>query len=118
MNELEYFLKKHGYDEIETQAKDSSLTNRCLISFFLCALCDLIVSFDSYAMVHDWFWTQMLSGLIAQCISLGASLLFFESKTRKERILISISSALGYSSGSSIMLAWLKPWFKIVFEIQ
>jgi uncharacterized membrane protein len=87
------------------------LLKPCLLSFLLVVVGDLLGSFDNYAITHDWYYTQMVSGLITQLVWLTMSFLFISADTKRERIAIGISQALGASIGSSIMLGYIKPLF-------
>ena len=73
---------------------------------------DLVASFDQYAMVHSWFYIQMVTGIATQLTWLSMSFLFIAAESKKERIMIGISQSLGASVGSSLMLKYVKPLFE------
>ena len=108
MSELEHFISK--LPETPSHAA-KSLNKLIILSFSLTVLGDLISSFDNYALTHDWFWVQMCTGRVNQATWLVLSFLFIYSESKRERIVIGISQALGASVGSSIMLGYIKPWF-------
>jgi len=132
-NELEYWLKANGYIEDE---KDKSITERVsnrmgkifnpilpkeemrkkfVIALVLCLIADLVSSFDSYAMTHDWIITQLFTGLIAQGIWTVNGLFIFDAKSKKERFVLFLGTAFGCSLGSTLMLGWFKPLFNSMF---
>lgn len=90
---------------------DKKLAKMALMTLTLTVLGDLIGSFDNYAMVHDWFWVQMITGMVSQTTWLVISFLFICAEDKKTRIVIGVSQALGASIGSSIMLGFIKPTF-------
>lgn len=95
---------------------DKKLIRMALFTLSLTILGDLIGSFDNYAMVHDWFWVQMLTGMINQTTWLIISFLFICAEDKKTRIIIGVSQALGASIGSSIMLGFIKPNFILLLD--
>lgn len=108
MSELEHFISKLP----ETPSDAAKPLNKLVAtSFGLTVLGDLVSSFDTYAFTHDWFWVQMCTGMINQATWLILSFLFIYSESKRERIAIGISQALGASVGSSLMLGYIKPWF-------
>ena len=68
------WLCKDSYTACENECKQLKL--RCVRSFILVLVCDMVSSFDNYAYTHDWFYTQMVSGAISQLGWLMASFLF------------------------------------------
>jgi uncharacterized membrane protein len=92
-------------------AASKSVLRLGALSFILTVIGDLVNSFDHYAINHDWFWVQMGTGIVNQTTWLILSFLFIWSDSKKERIAIGISQALGASVGSSIMLGYVKPYF-------
>ena len=86
-------------------------------AFFMVLIGDLISSFDQYAMVHSWFYTQMITGIVSQLTWLSMSFLFIAAESKRERIMIGISQALGASVGSSLMLKYIKPFFQNFFNL-
>jgi hypothetical protein len=95
---------------------DKKLLKMALFTLTLTILGDLVGSFDNYAMVHDWFWVQMLTGMVNQTTWLVISFLFICADDKKTRIVIGISQGLGASIGSSIMLGFIKPNFLKLLE--
>ncbi len=89
---------------------------RCTIAFLLVLLCDCISSFDYYAVTHNWFYTQMVTGIISQLCWLTTGLLFFNCQDNKERVYVGLAECLGASVGSTIMLGWVKPWYTELFH--
>ena len=87
------------------------LRKKIIITFFATFIADLISSFDFYAMTHDWIWLQLVSGLISQSAWFMTSFFLYDSKDKDERIFLFIATALGCSSGSTIMLLYIKPFF-------
>jgi hypothetical protein len=90
---------------------NSKLIKMAMFTLLLTVLGDLISSFDNYAMVHDWFWVQMITGMVSQTTWLVISFLFICAEDKKTRIVIGVSQALGASIGSSLMLGFIKPAF-------
>lgn len=114
MDDLEYFLKSKGY--IEEPVQNKKLRNKAILSFVLCLIADLMSSFDQYAMTHDWIITQVFTGMVSQAMWFSAGLFIYEAKTRRERIILFMSTAVACSLGSTLMLVWFKPFFaKLVF---
>lgn len=106
--DLKYLLR----DVAESDRKNMiELIKKCIRSFCLVLVCDMISSFDHYAYTHDWFYTQMVSGAISQLGWLTASFLFFNANGNKERVYIGLSECLAASIGSTLMLGWVKPWY-------
>jgi len=88
-----------------------------ITAFFMVLIGDLISSFDQYAMVHSWFYIQMVTGIVSQLTWLSMSFLFISAESKRERIMIGISQALGASVGSSLMLKYIKPFFQSFFNL-
>lgn len=112
MDELEYFLSRT--EEEPAKPKDN-IKKKFGITFVLCLIADLMSSFDSYAMTHDWVITQIATGLLAQSIWFGASIFIYEAKSRRERFILFAGTALGCSLGSTFMLTLFKPLFTSIF---
>lgn len=112
MNEkecLEYFIDK--LPENKTDKIKMSLWKMIFVSFSLSFLGDMISSFDHYAVTHDWIITQIFTGLISSAVWTTSGILMMNMDTNQERIRFAICNALGYTTGSTIMLLYLKPLF-------
>jgi len=112
MTELEFFINRL---EATKATKDTSIKKKFFLSFVLCFIADLMSSFDFYAMTHDWIITQVFTGLLAQSIWFMSGIFIYEAKTRKDRVILFIGTALGCSLGSTLMLSWFKPLFNSLF---
>jgi hypothetical protein len=97
--------------ENKSNKKEMPLFKMILISFTLSFIGDMVSSFDHYAVTHDWVVTQIFSGLIASAIWTTNGILLMGMDTTKERIKFSICNALGYTTGSTVMLLYIKPLF-------
>jgi hypothetical protein len=106
---LESFINK--LSETKTDKKEMPFFKMILLSFTLSFLGDMIGSFDHYAVTHDWIVTQIFSGLVSSAIWTTNGILLMGMDTTKERIKFSICNALGYTTGSTIMLLYIKPLF-------
>lgn len=116
---FEYWIEKQQKIEDDYQKKFGKKPNKKIIitAFFMVLIGDLISSFDQYAMVHSWFYVQMVTGIVSQLTWLSMSFLFIAAESKRERIMIGISQALGASVGSSLMLKYIKPLFENVFNL-
>ncbi len=116
---VEHWIEKQEKQENDYQKKFGKKTNKKIIAtaFFMVLIGDLISSFDQYAMVHSWFYIQMVTGIVSQLTWLSMSFLFIAAESKRERIMIGISQALGASVGSSLMLKYIKPLFENVFNL-
>ncbi len=116
---FEYWIEKQQKIEDDYQKKFGKKPNKKIIitAFFMVLIGDLISSFDQYAMVHSWFYVQMVTGIVNQLTWLSMSFLFIAAESKRERIMIGISQALGASVGSSLMLKYIKPLFENVFNL-
>jgi hypothetical protein len=116
---IENWIEKQEKIQDDYQKKFGKRPNKKIIitAFFMVLIGDLISSFDQYAMVHSWFYTQMITGIINQLTWLSMSFLFIAAESKRERIMIGISQALGASVGSSLMLKYIKPFFQNLFNI-
>ncbi len=114
---VEHWIEKQEKQENDYQKKFGKKPNKKIIAtaFFMVLIGDLISSFDQYAMVHSWFYTQMITGIVNQLTWLSMSFLFIAAESKRERIMIGISQALGASVGSSLMLKYIKPFFQSFF---
>jgi hypothetical protein len=106
---LNFFINR--LPENKTNKKEMALSKMILISFMLSFIGDMVSSFDHYAVTHDWVVTQIFSGLIASAIWTTNGILLLGMDTTKERIKFSICNALGYTTGSTVMLIYIKPLF-------
>ena len=115
MNEKDYeesYLKLiDSMHENKSNKKEMSFLKMIIISFTLSFIGDMVSSFDHYAVTHDWIITQIFSGLIASAIWTTNGILLMGMDTTKERIKFSICNALGYTTGSTVMLLYIKPLF-------
>lgn len=111
---IEYWIENQEKKEDNYNKKFGKKTNKKIvfIAFFMVLIGDLISSFDQYAMVHAWFYVQMVTGIVSQLTWLSMSFLFISAESKRERIMIGISQALGASVGSSLMLKYIKPLFE------
>jgi len=112
MTEFEFFLNRL---EATKATKDTSIKKKFFLSFVLCFIADLMSSFDFYAVTHDWIITQVFTGLLSQSIWFMSGIFIYEAKTRKERVILFMGTALGCSLGSTLMLSWFKPLFNSYF---
>ncbi len=106
---IESFIAK--LPENISDKKEMPFLKMILISFTLSFLGDMVSSFDHYAVTHDWIVTQIFSGLVASAIWTTNGILLMGMDTTKERIKFSICNALGYTTGSTVMLLYIKPLF-------
>jgi len=97
--------------ENKSYKKEMPFIKMMLISFILSFIGDMVNSFDHYAVTHDWITTQIFSGLLASAIWTTNGIILMGMDTTKERIKFSICNALGYTTGSTIMLMYIKPLF-------
>jgi uncharacterized membrane protein len=115
MNEKDYeesYLKLiDSMHENQPNKKEMSFLKMIIISFTLSFIGDMVNSFDHYAVTHDWIVIQIFSGLIASAIWTTNGILLMGMDTTKERIKFSICNALGYTTGSTVMLLYIKPLF-------
>ena len=113
------YLEKQ--DKIEKDFEKFSKRNKLIIyrtiflSMFIVLIGDLISSLDNYAMTHDWFYTQMVTGFSSQITWLCMSFLFVNAENNKQRIVIGLSQAVGAGIGSSLMLKFVKPYIISLF---
>jgi hypothetical protein len=116
---IENWIEKQEKIEDNYQKKFGKKPNKKIIitAFFMVLIGDLISSFDQYAMVHSWFYIQMVTGIVSQLTWLSMSFLFIAAESKHERIMIGISQALGASVGSSLMLKYIKPLFENIFNL-
>ena len=116
---IEDYIEKQDKWQSEFEKKYLSKKNvmyrTIFLSMFIVVLGDLVSSLDNYAMTHDWFLTQMVTGFSSQITWLCMSFLFVNANTKKERIVIGLSQAIGASIGSSLMLRYVKPLILSLF---
>ncbi|CAB4160185.1 hypothetical protein UFOVP724_103 [uncultured Caudovirales phage] len=106
---IECFIEK--LPENPSDKKEMPFFKMIMISFTLSFLGDMTGSFDHYAVTHDWIITQIFSGLVTSAIWTTNGILLMGMDTTKERIKFSICNALGYTTGSTVMLLYIKPLF-------
>jgi len=106
---IECFIAK--LPENPSDKKEMPFFKMIMISFTLSFLGDMSGSFDHYAVTHDWIITQIFSGLVTSAIWTTNGILLMGMDTTKERIKFSICNALGYTTGSTVMLLYIKPLF-------
>lgn len=94
-----------------------NLRLKAYITFIMTFIADLISSLDFYAMTHDWIITQIFTGLISQSIWFTTGFFLYDSKEKRERIILFIATAIGCSLGSTVMLIWLKPILKPFIDL-
>lgn len=113
------YLEKQ--EKIEKDFEKFSGRNKIIIyrtiflSMFIVVIGDLISSLDNYAMTHDWFYTQMVTGFSSQITWLCMSFLFVNADNKRQRIVIGLSQAVGAGIGSSLMLKFVKPYIISLF---
>mgnify|MGYP006275170463 CR=1 FL=1 len=100
---------------INSHRKNKLIYRTIIISMSIVIIGDLASSLDNYAMTHDWFYTQMITGMSSQLTWLCMSFLFVNAESKKQRIIIGVSQALGASIGSSLMLKYAKPFIISLF---
>lgn len=110
--DLKYLLRdQDSFEKVKTIPYKA-----CLIAFILVLVCDCISSFDFYAVTHNWFYTQMVTGIVSQLCWLTTGLLFFNCQDNRERVYVGLAECLGASVGSTLMLGWIKPWYIELFK--
>jgi FtsH-binding integral membrane protein len=77
---------------------------KLFVIFSLSLVANFLGSWFGYAMTHNQMLTQAILGLILPFANLFYTISFIEAKSLKDRLKLTLASALALSIGSTLML--------------